>query len=94
MEKVLFLTIKKTYFDRIESGVKTSEFRAYKPYWIKRLMNDDGSMKHYDAVLFQNGYNANAPRLLVELKSISIVRYKISWLKSEKLFELKLGKIR
>lgn len=36
-EKILYLTLKKKWFDLIKSGQKTSEFREIKPYWIKRL---------------------------------------------------------
>ena len=67
-KKVLFLTLKKEFYDQIKSGEKTSEFREYKKHWIQKLMNDDGSFKTYDLILFQNGYQSNAPQLLVEFK--------------------------
>lgn len=39
------------WYDLIESGEKTSEYREMKPYWVKRLEG-----KHYDTVTFQRGY--------------------------------------
>jgi hypothetical protein len=93
MNNVLFLTLKKEPFEQIKAGIKTSEYRDYKPYWIKRLMNEPGSFKNYDAVLFQNGYSKDAPRMLVELKSIQIVRERNGIFRWKKYFELRLGKL-
>jgi hypothetical protein len=92
-KKVLFLTLKKEFYDQIKSGEKTSEFREYKKHWIQKLMNDDGSFKTYDLILFQNGYQSNAPQLLVEFKGIKIIKERINWFKSEKYFEIELGEI-
>lgn len=35
--KTLYLTLKKQWYEMIESGVKTEEYREIKPYWINRL---------------------------------------------------------
>lgn len=35
--RTLFLPLKKEWYEMIESGVKTEEYREIKPYWIKRL---------------------------------------------------------
>ena len=40
-DKILILPIKKEWFDKIKSGEKTEEYREIKPYWIKRLVNQD-----------------------------------------------------
>lgn len=37
--KVLHLTLKKKWFDMIESGEKKEEYREIKPYWIRKLVN-------------------------------------------------------
>lgn len=37
MEKILDLPLKKEWYDMIESGIKTEEYREIKPYWCKRL---------------------------------------------------------
>lgn len=36
--KILDLVLKHQWYDLIEDGVKTEEYRELKPYWIKRLM--------------------------------------------------------
>lgn len=36
--KTLHLPLKKEWYDMIESGVKTEEYREVKPYWINRLL--------------------------------------------------------
>lgn len=43
MEKILYLTLKKQWFDLIHSGIKTEEYRKIKPYWIKRLTKCKGN---------------------------------------------------
>lgn len=35
--KTLCLPLKKEWYEMIESGVKTEEYREIKPYWIKRF---------------------------------------------------------
>ena len=89
-KKVLYLTLRKEFFDQIKSGEKTSEFREYKNHWIKRLMNQDGSFKAYDLILFKNGYHSDAPQMLVEFKGIRINNSYSEW---GSVFEIKLGKI-
>ena len=37
--KVLDLPLKKEWYDMIESGIKTEEYREIKPYWEKRLLD-------------------------------------------------------
>lgn len=92
-KKVLYLTLKKQYFDEIKAGKKTSEFRVYKESWIKRLTNPDGTFKHYDLILFQNGYHTNAPQMLVEFKGIKINKNMTGFLQWEKEFEIALGNV-
>lgn len=38
MSKTLKLTLSKQWFDLIEKGIKTEEYREVKPYWITRLV--------------------------------------------------------
>lgn len=41
--KVLHLPLKKEWYEMIESGVKTEEYREIKPHWIKRFfVHTDG----------------------------------------------------
>lgn len=88
--KILYLTLKKRWFDLILSGEKTEEYREIKPYWQKRLTD-----KSYDRVVFRNGYAANAPQFAIELKSITQGVGRIEWgaEKDKICFILKLGAI-
>jgi len=75
----LNLTIYKQYFDEIRAGTKKEEYRIAKPYWIKRLRG-----KHFDQILFRNGYSATAPRMIVECLGIT---------EEDGVFIIKLGDV-
>lgn len=51
MGKTLYLSLKAKWYDMIESGEKTEEYREIKEYWYKRLTN-----KNYKYVRFSYGY--------------------------------------
>ena len=51
MNRVLHLVLKRKYFERIHSGIKTTEYRDFTPYWQKRIEG-----KHYTHIKFQLGY--------------------------------------
>lgn len=73
-EKILHLTLKKKWFDLIASGKKKIEYRECKPYWIKRLTYSRiWHAKHFDKIIFKNGYNKNAPTIEVQFNSIDLV---------------------
>lgn len=36
--KILDLPLKKEWYDMIESGIKTEEYRELKPYWCNRIL--------------------------------------------------------
>ncbi len=38
--KTLYLPLKKEWYEMIERGEKTEEYREIKPYWIKRLCDN------------------------------------------------------
>ncbi len=92
-KKILYLILKKEFFNQIKSGEKTSEYRGYKPFWIKRLMNKDRSFKTFDLVHFRNGYHKDAPTMLFEIKGINIIKRKGNWFSTQKYFEIDLGQI-
>lgn len=53
--KTLHLTLKKKWFDMIESGEKPEEYREIKPYWVKRIFNADfGSLDLKEAYKYMN----------------------------------------
>lgn len=47
----LYLPIKTEYFDAIQTGEKTKEYRLYNDYWKKRLVGRD-----YDQIIITKGY--------------------------------------
>lgn len=71
--KILHLTLKKKWYDMIESGEKTTEYREDKPYWQKRLL------RYYDAVHFRNGYSRNARTMMFLINSIVVGRGFVVW---------------
>ena len=85
-KKILDLPLKKEWYEMIESGVKTEEYREIKPYWDKRLMRDKwnfctDSLCHipqkFDAVKFSYGYTKRT--ITFECKGITIGKGKPEW---------------
>jgi hypothetical protein len=72
--KILKLTLKKKWFDMIESRIKLEEYREIKPYWTVRFENND-----YDEVEFTNGYRSYSPRCQFKLIRICIGIGKPEW---------------
>ncbi len=64
--RILHLTLKKKWFDLIASGKKKIEYRVFKPYWEKRLLDENGMIYRFDEVHFKNGYDKNAPFMRVD----------------------------
>lgn len=82
--KILHLPLKKQWYEMIESGVKTEEYREIKPYWIRRI-------GICDAVRFQYGYTKRS--MTFECRTISIGKGKPEWgAPEEEVFIIKLGK--
>lgn len=87
--KILHLTLKKEWYDMIERGIKTEEYREVKPYWTKRFLkwekptfshrnghvscNDKG----YTHVLLHYGYTSRG--MVFELKDIRIGKGRKEW---------------
>jgi hypothetical protein len=99
--RVLHLTLKKKWFDMIASGEKKEEYRDIKDYWKKRLLEepliDDWSFKKYTHAEFKNGYPKDAPKMVVEIKSIDYGFPKMKWSDygawEGDVFVIKLGRI-
>jgi hypothetical protein len=64
--KVLVLPVCKKWFDLMETGEKTSEFRKPTKFIKDRLYNKDGSTKHYDYSLYVNGYGYHRPFIITK----------------------------
>lgn len=85
MKPILFLTIKKEYFDAILSGEKTEEYRAISPFYKSRLEN-----KNYTHIILQNGYNKNSRRLKAEFLGYEIKKVATKLYGNTEVFAIKL----
>lgn len=95
-KKVLTLSVKKEWFDKIVSNEK-KEYREIKPYWIKRLTTNCEVVydvvaetycgkvlyRPYTHVIFINGYGDDKPRIEKEIESIDIDRPRKGWCPDE-----------
>ena len=54
--RVLYIHLKKKWFNMFASGEKLEEYRNNEPYWQKRLFDKSGNPKQYDIVVFLSGY--------------------------------------
>lgn len=59
--KVMIISLKKVWFDLMETGEKDFEMRDPSKWIESRLYNPDGSVKHHDYVLAFNGYGYDKP---------------------------------
>lgn len=96
-QKILFLPLKKKWYDMIESGIKTEEYREIKPYWEKRLVDYQGLKEHY---LKNKGYFAikrvlfpNLPLIPGDIMKIwsrgyTHVRFSYGYTKRTMMFEV------
>ena len=84
------MQVYKKWFDMIAAGIKKEEYREITDYWNHRLFNED-----WTHVRFMNGYNENAPTVLVELKSIRYGVPRPEWSDGSKqrCYVIELGKI-
>lgn len=102
--KTLHLPLKKEWYEMIESGVKTEEYREIKPYWSKRLVGMDrplfsfrygyqeSNVSGYTYVKFSYGYTRRT--MTFDIESITIGKGKPEWgaPADEEVFIIKLGK--
>jgi hypothetical protein len=88
--RVLHLVLKRKWYDMIDSGVKTEEYREIKPYWIRRLclaFSVDGRChtcigNHCIECLHKNGNN-------YETWKFDAVRFHRGYSKITKMFSIK-----
>lgn len=99
MQKTLFLPLKKEWYEMIESGIKTEEYREIKPYWEKRLTEivpnyDLGRYVHiakkFTHIKFSYGYTKRT--MIFKCKGIRIGKGRPEWGAPDKeVFIIKLG---
>ncbi len=80
---VLSLTLKKEWFDLIQQGVKTEEYREIKPYWDVRLKKYIDYGKPFE-IIFKNGYSRDARVIKMRCEGIKIETLSLSnWTESD-----------
>jgi len=83
----------------IASGEKKEEYREIKAYWTARLEMRPCSFipkfKHFDKVVFKNGYGKSAPTISVECLGIELDYSNPDWCDGvvDMFYIIKLGKI-
>ena len=84
--KIVYLPLKKEWFNMIESGIKTEEYREIKPYWLKRI---NAFTTH---VVFSYGYTKK--RMKFEIKCIRTGFGNVCWgaPQGKKVIIIELGK--
>lgn len=81
--RILHLTLKREWFDKIASGQKVFEYRKATPYWTRRL-----SGRTFDEVHFRNGYWPDNPFMRVEWRGLGATQYC-----GVRCFEIELGRV-
>lgn len=105
--KTLSLPLKKEWYNMIESGVKTEEYREIKPYWKQRLLkygncwgNNSLVVETYNKgfLLFEKyeivkfSYGYTKRTMTFEIKEIVIGKGNPEWgAPNEDVFIIKLG---
>lgn len=74
-KKPLYLPMQKVWFDEIETGKKTEEYREGTNHYKSRFFKFDKNgepiaVRNYSTVLLQEGYNSGARRMLIEVNSV------------------------
>ena len=94
MSKVLHLPLKKEWYEMIESGVKTEEYREIKPYWIKRLVEYADGLKIPEFMLEIYSEHITALKILLsdsklEFIDFDFIKFSYGYTKRTMTFECK-----
>ncbi|KFC22940.1 hypothetical protein [Chryseobacterium sp. FH1] len=79
-QKPLYLVMQSVWFNKIENGSKTEEYRDGSQFYKSRFCNIDKktgeiiSFKNYKSAILQEGYHAGARRMIIEVKKIELKR--------------------
>jgi len=89
--KILTINIKRKYFDQMKNGEKKEEYRLITKYWIDRLEN-----KEYDFIRFQNGYNRNSEKFIIEYLGVvkKEIKHEFFGNKTVQVFAIQLGDVK
>jgi len=70
--RCLRLALKKEWYEKIKSGMKTTEYREVKPYWDKRIrtLYHYNNTPDFNKIIFSLGYTKKC--LIAEITNITI----------------------
>ena len=93
MIKILYLPLKKEWYELIEKGIKTEEYRSINPYWVKRLT----TIKYKTDILYSMTRGELIERIKEEtfFKRFDAVRFSYGYTKRTMTFiceGIKIGK--
>lgn len=90
INKTLCLPLKKEWYEMIESGVKTEEYREIKPYWVKRLVpcTHECSSGHWSEKYYQCVLNCKAVERHMNIPLYTHVRFSYGYTKRTMTFVL------
>ena len=78
---ILFLTIKRKWFEMIVSGQKKEEYREIKDYWNKRMEYHHKlcDLRGFTYLHLRNGYGKNSPEAICLVSAIERGHGKKEW---------------
>ena len=86
--KTLDLVLKHKWYDMIESGEKTEEYREIKPYWIRRINSVGERISH---VRFRKGYSKTSMMFRIDKVIATFGRPEWGAPKGRVVYVIKLG---
>lgn len=90
--KILHLNLKSCWYDLIEQGIKTEEYREIKPYWVNRLCEKNNNLKRDLDYLIKNKATIEHQIEVIEdydFKQYDAVQFTYGYTKRNMLFECK-----
>lgn len=91
-EQTLHLTLKKKWFDMIDSGIKDEEYREVKAHWIKRIL-DKFSWDINEYPIKINASKKVFNKGSYTIKSFNSVRFRNGYAKNAPVMEFKVKSI-
>ena len=89
--RALHLTLKRKWFNMILSGEKKEEYRELKPYWMKRILDENGFFRKFDSVIFYEGYRKGRRTMQFQSNLFGFGAGKTKWgAEKEKTYKWKI----
>lgn len=86
--KTLNLVLKGKWYDMIDSGEKTEEYREIKPYWEKRLLDYNAIKRDYEMLVLRRFVFGKGVDTLEYPRGFTHVRFHRGYTKITMIFEI------